>query len=225
MSPRVERTAPPADLRARVLQSAGASPSRPRRLGVRAVAIGLGAAVCAIELVRAAAEGHGAAAAVPLFVFVIPALTAVALSGVAVAGRRGMFGPPLGRVILALVAAPLALVASAFAAVRIAGPIVATGGGDAPVAHAGLGFAGIALFTLLALAPPRDPSLPAWSGALVGAAAGAWLSVSCGLTCPVLAMAHVLSWHLAWIPGLALVGAGLGWAYGRLWLRANVRPF
>jgi hypothetical protein len=156
---------------------------------------------------------------------VVPALVAITLSAVAVFGRRGMLGPPLERILGALLLGALALAASALVATKLAGPVVSVAGHDGPASHAGLGFAGIALFTLAALAPPRDPSRPGWNGALVGAAAGTWLSLSCGFTCPILAMPHVLSWHLAWVPGLALVGAGLGSAYGRSWLRENRRPF
>jgi len=222
---RIAKTDPPAELRARLLQSAAASPSRARHDGVRTIAVALGALACAIELARAVVAGGGAAMRVPLWVLVVPATTAIALTAVALFGRRGMLGPPRGRVFAALVLAPLVLVASALLAAQAAGPIVATAGDAAPVTHAGLAFAALALFTLTALAPPRDPSGPGWSGALVGAAAGTWLSLSCGFTCPVLEMPHVLTWHLAWIPALALVGAGLGWLYGRLWLRSNLRPF
>jgi hypothetical protein len=189
------------------------------------IAVALGALACTLELARAVVAGGGAAMHVPLWVLVVPAMTAIALSVVAVVGRRGMLGPPLGRVFAALVLPPLVLVASAFVAAQVAGPIVATGANAAPATHAGLGFAGFALFTLAAVAPPRDPARPGWSGALLGAAAGTWLSLSCGFTCPVLEVPHVLTWHLAWIPGLALVGAGLGWLYGRAWLRSNLRPF
>jgi hypothetical protein len=200
--------APPARLRDRVLASAAGVTARPRSGALRGFLFVAGAAIFAGAIGRGVSHGGGGAARDPWFAFVLPGVCAAILTTAAVVRKRGMFGPPLEQLLLSVIVGPVALLLLAVAASAPSSQVTPS---DAPSdGHVGLGLACASLIAFLALAPPRDPMQAGLNGAALGAAAGAWVSLACNLTCTSLELPHVLLRHLLWVPGLSVVGAIAG---------------
>jgi len=200
--------APPARLRDRVLASAASAPARPRSSALRAPLFVVGAAIFAVAIVRGVGNGYGGAARDPWFAFVLPGICAAVLTTAAVVRKGGMFGPPFEQLLLSVLVGPVALLLLAIAASAPSSQVTLP---DAPSdGHVGLGLACASLIAFLALAPPRDPMQAGLNGAALGAAAGAWVSLACSLTCTSLELPHVLLRHLLWVPGLSVLGAIAG---------------
>jgi hypothetical protein len=200
--------APPVGLRNRVLAAAANAPARPRSDALRVPLFVVGAAIFAGGVGQGVSQGCGGAGRNPWFAFLLPAVCAAILTTAAIVRRRGMFGPPLEQLVLSVIAGPVALVLLAIAANAPSGQIAPSL--TPPGTHAGLGLACASSISLMALAPPHDPMQAGWNGASLGAAAGAWVSLACSLTCTSLELPHVLLRHLLWVPALAVVGALAG---------------
>lgn len=140
---------------------------------------------------------------------------AILLTWMSLYRGRSMVGRPTAiRAALALGACPL--VASA---VLVAAGVVATG---APLAQAswranalcvalGIVFAAGPLASWMWMQRGRELLAPAWSGALLGAAAGAWGGLFIHWHCSIGDTLHVVVGHVAPIGAVTLMGALLGW--------------
>lgn len=131
----------------------------------------------------------------------IAVVTATATTALVATGRRGMLGPPLARLVLAVLAGLLVLTVAPFLVHQLAPH------GHASSIHEphgdGAAYAGAALLALAA-APRGEPLPPGVRGGALGAAAGLWISAACSLTCTVTDPWHVVVHHVAFVPVLAL---------------------
>ena len=212
---------PPARLRARVLVDAGlVRPSLLERSAwkIRCAAFGVGLSLFGLWFVRGATAGDGGAIHDPWIAFLVPAALAAMMTWGALRHGKGNFGPAVVQLAGACFLGPIALALVALAShldpMSKAGMVAAASMVSEP--HATIGGALGLLLVLLALAPPADPTRAMWKGAALGAAAGAWVSVSCGFTCPILESSHVIALHVVYVPLLAAAGAALAYGYDRL---------
>ena len=209
------KTELPADLRARVLSAAQASPAPARAAVQRGTLVTLLVGVAAL-LVVFAVGGADLKTRPPAFVAMTAggwALIAAAATWAGVA--RG--GKMLGRSAAILVLAAL-VIGPSFMAWMLLGTTMWPGtlGYDAPLrAHlVCLAFVcAMAIGPFLALAVMRrasDPVHPRATGAALGAVAGAWAGVMGDLHCPVSDAIHVGIGHVLPVVLFAIVGALVG---------------
>jgi len=204
----------PPDLRARVLAAARAEPS-PTRAQTRrraAIALAAGAAAALLGVPVFGVETTLRPHALVVTTVVGWGLIALAYTLAALARGRAMLGLPRAALVtLAIAAAPL-LFGWAVMWTHVFGASEITTG--SPV-H----FRCFAATLLLAAGPfiafaavrrGTDPVHPIATGALLGAAAGAWGSVMIDLHCPVSTTAHIAFGHVLPALALAIAGAAIG---------------
>jgi hypothetical protein len=204
---------PPADLRARVLAAARATPAPPRAaVRTRAVALAAGAAVALASIffyfggVRPTGR--------PVALMVLTALGAAALGGAAawvVLGRGGsMLGRPQRWLLATGLFTPVALFAW-----KLGTSALFAGMTNAWPERPGLKCLGLSLATgvwplVAGLVARRgaggDPLRPALTGAALGLVAGALAWVAVDLWCPVAYVPHLALGHL--LPLALLTGLG-----------------
>jgi hypothetical protein len=212
----VSGSAPPAELRARILAAASASPALPRAQGLRRRTLAIAAGFTVPLAIAVLPAGHGAGARPVAYVTTLAAAwLAVGLTATweGVARGRSMLGrPPLVRLLVAVLT-PAALLFTALVA-GLAWPETRNDDASA-TAHV----ACVAVTLLCALGPlaafalvrrHSDPVAPRLTGASIGAASGAWGALAIELHCGHASPTHILLGHVLPVAFLTLVGVLVG---------------
>jgi hypothetical protein len=212
----VAASAPPDELRERVMASVRAEPAAPRAAGVRKRATLVTGAII-FSVVLSVAIGSPGLRGRP-FAYVASLAVAWSLVGIAatwagVARGRSMLGRPAVWRLGVVTLTPLALL-MASAALGQRWPETLTDGAELP-AHllCVLGTVAFALGPLAAFVAMRrasDPVAPGLTGAAIAVAAGAWGALGIELHCRYASPFHVAVGHVLPVALLALVGVVVG---------------
>jgi hypothetical protein len=206
------RSAPPADLRARILAEVARTPAPTRREHRKRIALIAGVGALATSSLFFATGGF-AQGARPLELVAFTAgfalLAALVLTRLSAGVSGSMLGRPRHILLLACVAAAPVLAIVALAAATLWPEQAA----EAFPSKANLTCAAITIMQgalpLIALIVPKrgsDPVHPAITGAALGMTAGAWTAMMAYLRCPHAAAFHCIVAHV--LPTLVLTAAG-----------------
>jgi hypothetical protein len=207
---------PPADLRSRVLATAGAERVAPNTVGARRSALIVAAGIAVSVAILYSIGGPGARERPVGYYFTLAFLwlgVGLVATWAGVSRGRSMLGRPPSWQALVAVLTPAALLATAVVA-GLAWPATLDQPTDMSNHLSCVEFSLLmALGPLLAFAFVRrgsDPVAPRLTGAAIGAASGAWGALCIELRCDHPGVTHVMLSHALPVIFLALVGWLLG---------------
>jgi hypothetical protein len=206
---------PPADLRARVLESARREPARSRKRGARhrVLVVGLGFMLLVVIAVAIGPHPGQRPSTYIVALDVSWMLVAIGATWAGFGRGRSMIGRPALAKTAVVALTPIALVATGLVAARMWPQTLQDASGPYEAARCTLVTFALAAGPLAAFARLRrqsDPINPWLGGAALGTAAGTWGAVALVILCAFARPSHMLIGHVLPVLMIAATGAFVG---------------